>query len=437
MVMLPIELTTGSYMYQLNDDCLLEIFASNSLTLLDMCSLAETCTRFKGIAQRVFLKDLAISPYWWGKYLIISSKDHRRMYEEVHVKRILKNFGSKLSTLSIEWDDSSVVNSVARYCSGGTLKELHIRGTESAVGLDLRLKSICQRLLKFQFDRCDFLNCDASPVVNCDSLVELGIIGSCGCVAILQQTFPNLERFSFLHSKIYSRNSSDNNGDILSKFIERHEGLKTLGVHPWVGREDGSELVELLHKIGQSGKNLEKLRLGLFDIPEDLLDFPHLQSLTKLKTLHITFEGEVTRLPVVLLRELTSLEMVKIECDKASVEMFDTLSLLQNLRELHLDLDKIISSALIRWSSLTSLRKLNLYISYRFIDLILFDIVGQMTDLEELEFIDRYGMFELTVEYFYEILKMTEGRPQVLTLKCDFNFVDDCDNNRKVRLIKY
>lgn len=46
---------------RMNDDCFLKIFSLKSLTVLDLCSLARTCTRFKRIVERISPEDLSVN----------------------------------------------------------------------------------------------------------------------------------------------------------------------------------------------------------------------------------------------------------------------------------------------------------------------------------------------------------------------------------------
>lgn len=50
----------GTNLQYLADICIEKIFSMDSLTLIDLCSLAETCTRFRQVTERVFPKKLRI-----------------------------------------------------------------------------------------------------------------------------------------------------------------------------------------------------------------------------------------------------------------------------------------------------------------------------------------------------------------------------------------
>ncbi|XP_037043193.1 uncharacterized protein LOC119079408 [Bradysia coprophila] len=247
---------TGPCLNNLNEDCLLEIFSNKSLTPIDLCSLAETCTRFKQITQRVFPKEFGIE-YWDDcvglGYEFKSKKYYRRDYTLQDVERILKNFGPYLSTLKIG-RDLAVVNLVAQYCADNvTLKHLKISELKSIQGVRVQLNSIFRQLLKLSIYDCDLVI--ASSNMDCDSLIELNIFNSCGCTAILRHTFPNLRRFIWHCSNIYSRRANDESFYFIN-FIERHRHIKAINLEGVPAYHS-----ELLQIISSSCKELEELVL--------------------------------------------------------------------------------------------------------------------------------------------------------------------------------
>lgn len=101
---LPIELTntTGTYLQDINEDCLIEIFSLKSLSLMDLCSIAESCSRFQLISQRLFPKNLRVYGKGHGLYDVASSEYlNNNDLSSQAIERILKNFGSFLSEISI------------------------------------------------------------------------------------------------------------------------------------------------------------------------------------------------------------------------------------------------------------------------------------------------------------------------------------------------
>lgn len=126
----------------------------------------------------------------------------------VDVERILKNFASRLHIISVEEDDL-LLNVAAKYCGGGDGGTLcKIQMVEMKICLEPKFEPIFQRLHSL-FIFCCHTNCTTFPNVNFDSLIELEIIGSTGCIAILRHTFPSLDRFNFSNSSV----DAEENGD--------------------------------------------------------------------------------------------------------------------------------------------------------------------------------------------------------------------------------
>lgn len=404
-VMLPIVMTsmTGMCIKDLNEYCLLKIFSNNSLTLIDLCSLAETCKHFKQIIQRVFPKEFGITS------AAITNGKYSKSYREQDVERIVKNFGSRLVALSLCKADQTVVKSVAEYCGDVTLKRLEVCGMNSFDSLKVQLQSILPRLLTLSIDDCDLIATSAD--LNCESLVELEIVQSTGCVAILKNNFPKLKRFTFRYNEMSDNN--DGSTATISEFIDRHRSLAALKLV-------GSSIrfsSELVHAIGNNHKELEELTLRVRR-PEISFEVFNLMSLSKLKTLDIYIDVESYNQSVALLQASSLLETVVLYFDNdVPYQIFDVLSRQQHLRELTL---YFCSFASIPWTLLTQLRKLRLFArlsKFRTADL--FSIVRQLKNLEELEL--RGNVSVLSTEDYFEIAKIVDPRPHVLTLKCRCN----------------
>ncbi|XP_037043928.1 uncharacterized protein LOC119079930 [Bradysia coprophila] len=438
---MPIQLTntTVTYLDHLNEYCLLEIFSCKSLTLMDLCSIAETCTRFKQITQRVCPKEFAIK--WWlppkkwrnlpQKYEF-KSKNYQHLYTLQEIERIVKNFGAHLSELKIH-DQLDVVRWVAEHCGNSTLKCLKFEIDGVCIHMNWIfhwLPSLGRLTLK----DCELLKDVSSPDLNFDSLIELKIDSSSGCVTLLKHTFPNLERFTWSRSYMYT-SDSNNNCDVLYKFIRRHGNLKGIAVSDYSVSSIG-----LFHVIDSSCKELVELSIGYLMSSKLWFDFTTLGIVAKLKTLDLNLGFEKYCPYMQLLQALQSVQTIKIWCISNAVvsrQIFDILSKLRNLRELYL------SSCVLNWipwEILTQLRKVCL--PY-FVDRDnLLNIIRHLINLEEIEcqfdWSESEIVYYLSEEYFLEIVKIVEQRKHVLTIKsrCNFVFDKNCDKNRKVKLIK-
>lgn len=234
------------------------------------------------------------------------------------------------------------------------------------------------------------------------------------------------------------------NYEHLSLFLSRHSSLKT--IHLDIGKEPFQDELGIFQTIGHSCKELEEFKIAKVPLYEK--EFSALQSLNRLKLLEIDFLGStITEECILQLQSLKSLKTLKIGDFEHYPKYFSffnvmkdygkyipAVSQLTNLRELHLFhyVDRQTSNQLALCTQLT-----RLYI-YRILStgINLVDIIRPLTNLEELTLEDKD--FVLHENEFSEIVKIVEGRPNVLTLKCRFSFVfngRNCDENQKVRLI--
>lgn len=90
----------------LNEYCLLEIFSLKSLTLMDLCSLAETCTNFQHIiTERIFPREFHVDITRDGNYQFKTTHYLHSSYHRAHSahesERLFKNFGSIVTAISI------------------------------------------------------------------------------------------------------------------------------------------------------------------------------------------------------------------------------------------------------------------------------------------------------------------------------------------------
>lgn len=423
--------TTRPYFQDLNEYCLLEIFAR--LEPKDLCSLADTCARFKQITQRVFPKEFEISIGYYGRKHSFTSQKHWVAHLTTQdVERLLTNFGQCLSTLSILENDSVVMDAVAKFCGAGTLKRMHIHTVYNTEDLKVKFKSISERLLALSFngEYVKSLHDVKSLNLNFDSLVNLEIMDVKRIDAILLSTFPKLERFIF-------RDYYCEDSDALLVFLVRHKNIRCLDMGVAVEFSDA-----IAKAIGNNCKKLEELTLRNF-CPRTSFDYGKLRNLSKLKMLEVdiglaSFSNFIQPIQLAALLQTfaNSLEIVKILIvPEDPGEVIEALSQMPNLRTLSL---KDCSYGPIQWTKLNQLTKLHLTTSKanfcRPEDVL--NIVTQLVHLRKL----KIKPFVMTEDVYTEIVNIVELRPNVLKFKCGYSlrkrFLRNCDENQKFELIK-
>ncbi|XP_037037791.1 uncharacterized protein LOC119075455 [Bradysia coprophila] len=409
---------TGTQITDMNDDCLVYIFSSQSLDLLDLCSIAETCTRFQLITELIFPKKLALERN--GPYVVDAEKYFGQHLEEHDVKRVLTNFGFVVSDFSIserisrckrERDslDCVFMDAVTRH-HFDSLKSLHIYG--------FKLPDICTDQFKEMFKRLQLLELqwvstsDATLFDGLHSLVDLRVMQVENCGAILEKVFPALERFTYFtthlrHTITIRRTKLVQSFDKLMTFVARHHDLKVIDLCFY---SDNKSFIILLETIGNSCKNLVELWIR---VVLSTFTSAHLKSLHAFKSLR-------------------TLGLFEVSCGN-----FQFISALTELRELHLsgcslpgDFDVL--------SGLTKLVIDGCTTSDRF-DLI--QMIGRLGKLEELTisyFHIQSTKFQLSRNAFDQIGTIVMDRPQVLTLKCEFYFdLASPDMYSKILLLYY
>lgn len=163
---------TGTTFNDLNDYVILQILLMESLSLMDLCSLAETCTRLKRLVEPLFPSEFGIRAESVHKYQIESESFPVIDGTADDVERILKNFGSRLSTLSVKRNDV-LLHMAAKYCGDedGTLTKMEMIKLKN--GPEPKFEPIFRRLQDLRIIDCEFINCTASPAdINFDSLTR-------------------------------------------------------------------------------------------------------------------------------------------------------------------------------------------------------------------------------------------------------------------------
>lgn len=393
-----------TYLLDLNDDCLLEIFSVKSLDSMDLCSLAETCLRFQQICRRIFPKDLKINIR--GDRICVEFRNRVGNNEPLrHIETILKNFGTVVQrisfsslTASTEVRSNYLLNLIAKYCVG-TLRSLTLDDIKISDVLAFKMQPIFKRLelLDIRFGSIDFGN----SFTECDSLIDLRVYAVRNCNTILRHTFPRLRRFS------YQDHHTEING-YLHSFVSRHKSLTTLDLNITPMDERS------LHLIISSCKRCEGLRkLGLNVGTRNVSALFSLQTLNSLQCLMVRNCKDFRFVPV-----------------------------LTQLRELHLHNCSLPSDHNQFVNQFGQIIKLHIIQTIQTpmpgsFDMIV-TVIRLLRNLEELTVGDEpWNGFALDEKRFSEIVGIIKGRPNALLLRCKCDFVvKSCDENRNLKLLE-
>lgn len=400
---LPVELADkiGAINFRdVSDDGLLEMFSSESLSLMDLCVLAESCTRFHKIVRCIFPTKLEFQ-YKADRIEEHISKDEIRTHIQLRpsvvrsieyssdgtetsrqeqgddaIETILRNFGPVLREITLDSNynladqrASVVLNLMSKYCVVDALVNPAVVAVKS--------KPMFSQLQVLVLNRINvYRGFDA--FANFDSLIELRVRHVIGRSSVMKVTFPKLERLFFEDRLV--------NEGALQNFISRQTKLKIL--HIRLEEIDENYNIALLQGICKSCQELERLSL----------DFGHktkycilpLQSLKRLNSLELS-HGIIP--PKTEHHELRSIELYAPRTE------FDYLKQLKRLRINH-------------WSS----------------DIILdvVDIIKRLVNLQLFQI--EVKSFLLSENIFAQIVRIVKGRPNVLTLKCRYNFFYDLEN---------
>lgn len=373
---------TGIRLDELNDYCLMEIF--KRLSVVDLCSLSETCERFRDNSQRIAPKKLDIS---------ITSDRVTVKYEDITYKikaleNVFENFGHHFTNIAIyigcgadsKRVEEFLVNCLRDHC-GHKLKCLSLTWFDIRQQYVPYFQQFFKRLQKLELSDSDIVN-DTTLFAGLDLLVELSVYYVNNSEVIFVNTFPKLQRFRY-DAPVPKTTKA------FMDFISRHKTLSTLDF--CIYREI-DKMIKIFQVIVDSCKELKVLKVsGITD--------------ATIKSLH----------PLADLRSLTTLMLSNM----LKFDNFDFVILaeLPKLRELRI---------CVKYIPEDSRHHLNVA-----------HIVRCLTHLEEFVIAGGYALEEKT---FFEIIDIVDGRPNTLTLICDLKFeVNATHRNGKVVLdkIKY
>lgn len=390
------------------DDCLYEIFSLKYVSASDLCSVAQTCTRLKVIANDIFKKR--------HEKCIISSTPKN----VVKARKIIFNFGPLISQLSIRASglcDEALMAAVIRYCPG-TLESFELQNYGIPVNQTAGLRLLFNKLTKLKInniyikgtkDKLDSVT-DTWRLLrtivpgmrnflgNCKSLIELSVY-NCEKIRglVFDNTFPKLEYFEYDFLDNYLGRCK------LKNFVWRHKNLKTFKL---ICIDDCTPILPV---ISASYRQLEYLEFtGTESVTPADVSLMNLLTLEKLKILKLSCAGENVTKFIQRLNCLKSLETLHLMNVNGDSEFIPALSQLKNLRSLRLKLcDSIKDMNLL--GELNELREL--MIENNITRELTFDVIFVIQRLEKLNklLIFEKG-FKLCLAKYLEIVKVVQRR---------------------------
>lgn len=411
---------TGTKLDDLNDDCLLEIFRLKTIDLYDMCSLADTCKRFRQIVQRIAPKELEFRQSYKDDYyeikLEIVDEPYQLLKAESHldkpcefdmIKRIFENFGPKLASVSIRSREGlhcHLIDQVALHCKE-KLKYLSLHYQDFNQCRAIEMQPIFKKLESLKLFSLH-LSADAKLFAGMDSLVELHLLWVDNGVAILDNTFPKLERFKYgkdiqrKNRKLHERQLMN----VLLPFIVRHNSLKSLY---FIGHISEKSAMMFCQTVVHNCKELDTFMLRC----DTTRTFDCIKVLAHLKSLRSLF------------------------LQHQSYSDLKVFSAMKELRDLNLsncglprDLNQFDS-----WAHLTKIF-LSTPDNFRSFDVV--GVIKHLTNIEEFE-LYTFGKYILDEETVCEIIVVVCGRLQLLRLKCLYDFDwKEFDAGEKLKLLQ-
>lgn len=267
----------------LNDDCLREVFERFSLD--DLCAVADTCSRFKGIAQESF-KTLKQKKLEFRKGYPIPYEQQLKQFSKV-----LRNFGAWIEEIhSSEIESLQCRNRflelVSLYCSEKLTKlQLCFPYENMTEEFVYRIRPSLRHLEKLQLSCYTFeqLFLEVLPVwspnlrelqLYCDPYVKV-IQGTLG----LRQNYPKLERVTFIDVKF----------DDIMEFLKWNPQLKEFSQSGTYHGTEPQTRGLIFQCIASYTPNIVKLKIGVSSMTKEL-DRKYIKCLSQLsalKSLHI------------------------------------------------------------------------------------------------------------------------------------------------------
>lgn len=345
----------------LNDDCLMEIF--KSLTVRDLCNVADVCKDFRRNAQTVF--HLQHSKF---KTRNISEENGTNM---ITAEQLFRNFGEFIQELCIDGghlyniaDQENLMYLACEYCRYTKLKVLTL--AQIVINVELRwiyvYFNLFYALPELRLHSCT-LNDDFGKFISTCEIPRIVVFSPYELMKWMNHTFPNLLSFSLIDAWISESHFEEfikRNGHLLQLLIHKSilssDIIKTVtesmpnlvsfclaGIHVRIPNERKNVL--RLAKL----RSLKALTLdcGLFPLKE-LVDALVTES-TPLSEFNIYF-GNVDKELLKKLNDittpLTNLTLRRVQMQ--NVSLIDVVKTLTNLQELEIDIKRIVAEDVVK-----------------------------------------------------------------------------------------
>lgn len=247
---------SNTLILELNDDCLLEVF--KSLALVDLCTAADVCNRFRLIARNHFasksvksdllnvhltkyLSKITLGPRSdaasHSNTMILTDQSLHQKF--IHVSKLLRNFGDFVKCAGIygsDWPfvnqyrcEKSIFDLIGLYC-GGTLSELYLFNCHITDEIGIALRPLLRNLKMLRLFYCKHSVLFGRMLASWSP--ELRILlagqdhdnrnrGNIRLDDVLRQSFPKLELLGL--SKAFLANN-----DNLEEFLKLNPQLKAI-----------------------------------------------------------------------------------------------------------------------------------------------------------------------------------------------------------------
>lgn len=431
----------ATYILDLNDDCLLNIFAY--LSVIDLCSISRSCSRLKNIGWRRFRLKHKLSDFERDGMLTL---------------RLFEAFGSELVKLEVDmrsFDLHQMDIGDAIFANCTALESLTLLYYDAPADPEklMKMRSVFSNLKKLILKHVNINLCSESAddggtmnLVNvfdeCRSMYYLQV-GHCLGFSdkfLFSSTFPNLEHFECKHSS----------SPIINDFLLRHRNLKTLSVV--AVEHDNHDAV--LKAIGEC-KQLERLRYDFGTVTKNYYDMDRrerplqsVKSLTTLKKLTdlriFTIKWCSKKLIKILPTFSSTLEVLDLDGVFSKLETF--LPKLKNLRALRF---RFVGSPDLYYESLPDiaviaqlkhLTELHLeHVEVKNFDLV--EIIKNLENLTKLVFyVNRHRdvFTQNTYDRLVDVVTdRSEPKNRILYLSCYHKYWSELEQSPAVNLVEY
>lgn len=194
----------------LNDDCILQIF--QRVRLIDLCSAADVCVRFKDLAKSVFSKQY--------KQLNIT----RDLGSDRHIASLARNFGSSFNSVTFDKCyiiSDKAINLLSKYCTE-SLQTMHFHFVPEEVSNTNHFRTLLANLKVVRFHSYPLSDISLESLGACTNLEKLEIYSTCH-ESWMRYCFPRLKEFK-LNLGIHE----DSDLMPLNRFLANNQTIKIL-----------------------------------------------------------------------------------------------------------------------------------------------------------------------------------------------------------------